>query len=171
MTTSISTAASVGHGFVFSENRELTIEPGGTDGTGMVTITALDDDVDGPNETVEVVGTVTDGHATPPTPRMRKIMNDDGAPTVMLVLTPTRVQENGGESVVTAALSGPLSEPVIVPVSASAVSPAVAADFELSADRTLTIDGNRRGDGSWWADRPARGEADDHRRKTPRRRP
>ena len=66
-------------------------------------------------------------------------MDDDGAPTVMLVLTPTRVQENGGESVLTAALSGPLSEPVIVPVSASAVSPAVAADFELSADRTLTI--------------------------------
>ena len=139
MTTSTSTSASVGHGFVFSENRELTIEPGGTDSTGMVTITALDDDVDGPNETVEVVETVTDGHATPPTPRMLKIMDDDGAPTVMLVLTPTRVQENGGESVVTAALSGPLSEPVIVPVSASAVSPAVAADFELSADRTLTI--------------------------------
>ena len=49
-------------------------------------------------------------------------MDDDRAFTVMLVFTPTRVQD-GGESVVTAALSGPLSEPVIVPVSASAVSP------------------------------------------------
>lgn len=105
----------------------------------MVTITALDDDVDGPNETVEVTGRVTGGHATPPAPQMLKIVDDDGAPAVTLVLTPTRIGENGEESVVTAALSGPLSEPVTVTVSAAAVSPAVAADFELSANRELTI--------------------------------
>ena len=54
-------------------NRELMIEPGGTDSTGMVTITALDDDVDGRTRPSRWWGTVTDGHATPPTPRMLKI--------------------------------------------------------------------------------------------------
>ena len=134
----LSLAASVpGEGFVLSENRELTIGVGATASEGMVKITAL---LDGPNRTVEVTGTVTGGNgALPPMPKMLKIMDDDGAPAVTLVLTPARIGEDGGASTVTATLSPPASEPVTVRISASAVSPAVASDFALSANRDLAI--------------------------------
>ena len=137
----LSRAASVpGEGFVLSENRELTIEVGATESEEMVEITALDDTVDGPNRTVEVTGTVTGGNgALPPMPKMLKIMDDDGAPAVTLVLTPARIGEDGGVSTVTATLSPPASEPVTVRILASAVSPAVASDFALSANRDLAI--------------------------------
>ena len=96
--------------------------------------------MDGPNKTVEVTGDVSGGNGvSPPAPQMLKIMDDDGAPTVALVLAPARIGENGGVSTVTAALSGALGEPVTMTVSATAVSPAVAGDFELSANRELTI--------------------------------
>ena len=137
----LSRAVSVpGKGFVLSENRELTIGVGATASEGMVKITALDDTLDGPNRTVEVTGTVTGGNgALPPMPKMLKIMDDDGAPAVTLLLTPARIGEDGGESTVTATLSPAASEPVTVRISASAVSPAVASDFALSANRDLAI--------------------------------
>ena len=134
----LSRAVSVpGKGFVLSENRELTIGMGATASEGMVKITALED---GPNRTVEVTGTVTGGNgALPPMPKMLKIMDDDGAPAVTLLLTPARIGEDGGESTVTATLSPAASEPVTVRISASAVSPAVASDFALSPNRELAI--------------------------------
>ena len=67
----LSRAASVpGDGFVLSENHELTFPVGETASEGTVSITALDDTLDGPNKTVEVTGTVTDGNGVlPPMPR------------------------------------------------------------------------------------------------------
>lgn len=59
---------------------------------GIVTITAMDDTQDGPNRTVEVTDTVT-GDALPPLPPLLKIMDDDGAPAVELVLTLARIGE------------------------------------------------------------------------------
>ena len=122
---SLSRAASVpGDGFVLSENHELTFPVGETASEGTVSITALDDTLDGPNKTVEVTGTVTDGNGVlPPMPKMLKIMDDDGAPAVTLVLTPARIGEDGGVSTVTATVSPPASEPVTVRISASAASP------------------------------------------------
>ena len=133
-----------GNDFVLSENRELTIGVGETASEGMVTITAMDDTQDGPNKTVEVTGTVT-GDALPPLPQMLKIMDDDGAPTVELVLTPARIGENGGVSTVTAVVSPPSPEPVTLRVSVSAVSPADGSDFELGANRELAIAANQTG--------------------------
>ena len=67
------------------------------------------------------------------------ITDDEGAPTVTLVLTPERVSEDGGESRVTAQLNRVTTRDVTVTVSASAVSPADSDDFALSANRELTI--------------------------------
>ena len=67
------------------------------------------------------------------------IVDDDDAPEVTLVLTPSSIDEDGGPTTVTAELSNPSSEATTVTVSAAPVSPAVAGDFALSANRTLTI--------------------------------
>ena len=103
-----------------------------------VTVTVTGDDADEPNETLTVTlsnesgATLSDGTAT-------GTITDDDAPTVTLVLTPASITENGGESTVTAALDRPSSAATTVTVSAEAVSPAVAGDYTLSTNRTLTI--------------------------------
>ena len=56
-----------------------------------------------------------------------------------LVLAPGQISENGGESRVTARLSGATAEDVTVTVSAAAVAPAGSGDFALSVNRELTI--------------------------------
>ena len=66
-------------------------------------------------------------------------MDDDPAPTVTLVLTPSSISEDGGSTTVTAELSNPSIQATTVTVSAAPVSPAVAGDFALSSNRTLTI--------------------------------
>ena len=60
-------------------------------------------------------------------------------PTVALSLSPASISESGGVSSVTATLSGASSEAVVVTVGAAAGTGAVAADFALSAAKTLTI--------------------------------
>ena len=117
----------------------LTIGAGSTTGTGTVTVTAVNNNVDTPDRTVTVSGSVTGGNGVPaPSDRTLTITDDEGAPTVALVLSPSSISENGGVSTVTATLSGPSSEAVTVTVSATPVSPAVSGDFTLSGS-TLTI--------------------------------
>ena len=65
----------------------------------------------------------------------------DTAPIVTLVLTPDSISESGG-SRVTATVEQASEPPFTVTVSADAVSPAVAGDFELSANRILTFAAN-----------------------------
>ena len=93
------------------------------EGGETVTISAL---LDGIGFGVERTITLTDG---------------DAAPTVTLVLTPDSIFENNGVSVVTATLSGLSEIPLDVTVSAEAVAPGVAADFELSGS-TLSFAAN-----------------------------
>ena len=117
----------------------LTIAAGQTTSTGTVTVTAVDNGVDAADKEVTVSGTVTGGNGvSAPPDQMLTITDDDGAPTVSLVLNEPSIIENGGVSTVTATLSGTSSEAVTVTVSATAVSPAVAEDFTLSGT-TLTI--------------------------------
>ena len=118
----------------------LTIGAGSTTGTGTVTVTAVNNNVDTPDRTVTVSGSVTGGNGVPaPSDRTLTITDDEGAPTVALVLSPSSISENGGVSTVTASLSGVSSASVEVTVSASPVSPAVSGDFELSTKKVLTI--------------------------------
>ena len=62
-----------------------------------------------------------------------------GVPVVTLALSPPSITEKGGISTVTATLSRALSAATTVTVSAAPVAPAVAADFALSTNKTLTI--------------------------------
>ena len=117
----------------------LTIAAGSTTSTGTVTLTAVNNTVDAPDKTVTVSGSVTGGHGvSAPSSQTLTIRDDEGTPTVSLVLAPSSVAENGGASRVTATLSGTSSAAVTVTVSATAVSPAVSSDFTLSGT-TLTI--------------------------------
>ena len=61
-----------------------------------------------------------------------------------LKLHPTPISEDGGSSTVTATLNRATSEDVTLTVSATPVSPAVAGDFELSANQVLTITAGQR---------------------------
>ena len=130
--------------FALSVNRKLTIATGETESTGTVVVTAVDNAVDDPDRQVTVNATIV-GPAglEAPAARTLTITDDEGAPTVTptvtLVLAPEEVSENGGESRVTAQLSGATSEDVTLTVSASAVSPADSRDFALSVNRELTI--------------------------------
>ena len=126
---------------VLSSNRTLRIEIGDRASTGhTVTLTAKPNTVDGPErKTVQVSGKTSNRLVTEPDPVNLTIEDDDAAPTVMLVLSPQQIAENDKMSTVTATLSHPSSEATTVVVSAVAVSPAVAGDFTLSMNTTLTI--------------------------------
>ncbi len=108
-----------------------------TQSTGQVTVTAFDNNVDAPNKTVTVSGTVSLTGVVEPSSVTLTIIDDDEPPppepaVVTLVLTPDRIDENRGASTVTANVSPASEEAFRVTVSAVADAPAVAGDFELS---------------------------------------
>ena len=109
-----------------------------SESTGEVTVTAFDNDVDAPDKTVTVSGTVSLTGVVEPSNVTLTIIDDDDQPppppepaVVTLVLTPDRIAENGGVSTVTATVSPASEEPFSVTVSAIADAPAAAGDFEL----------------------------------------
>ena len=70
--------------------------------------------------------------------RILRIVKDDAVP-VTLKLTPEAIGETGGVSTVTASLERASNAVTTVMVSTEAVAPAVAGNFTLSVNRTLTI--------------------------------
>ena len=127
--------------FTLSTNKTLTITAGQIASSGTVTITANNNNVDAPSKTVMVMGTANNsgGGVTGPSNVTLNLIDDDDPPTVTLELMPTSIDENGGSTTVTARLDRTSTETTTVTVSATAVSPAVARDFRLSTNRTLTI--------------------------------
>ena len=122
-------------GFTFA------IAAGDTSGTGTFTLAPIDDNLDEPDVTVAVTGTTNSGLSVEPESGLSvKILDDDDPPAVTLVLDPDSIDEDGGESTVTATLDKPSIEDIEVTVSASPVSPAVASDFTLSDEPVLTIE-------------------------------
>ena len=93
------------------------------------TITGVDDTGADPGETVIVTGSV--GGVDFDTARTITIADNEGSPTVTLVLTPEAVFE-GGSSTVSARVSPVSAVAFDVTVSAAAVAPADAADFTLN---------------------------------------
>ena len=119
----------------------LTIARGEKESTGTVTLTALDNEVDEANKTVEVRGTATNDLAVNgPDSVTLTITDNDDPPTVELVLTPDSITEDGGQTRVTARLTDRTTSSVATEVTVSAVakSPATAPAFRLSGD-PLTI--------------------------------
>ena len=131
--------------FELSAPNTLTIAAGQTTSSGTVTVTAVGNTTDSADKSVTVSGEAsgTPGAANPPD-AILTIRDDDGPPTVSLVLSSSSVSEDGGVATVTAALNGTSSQAVMVTVSAAAVaaSGAVAGDFDLSTATTLTIAAN-----------------------------
>ena len=144
-TVTVSAAAvspAVSGDFTLSSNPVLTIAAGATTSTGTVTITAEDNAVDAPDKTVTVSGAASGGNGVAnPSALTLTITDDEGAPTVTLVLSPSSISESGDGNVatVTARLSGASSAATEVTVTAAAVSPAVPGDFTLSPNKVLTI--------------------------------
>ena len=118
-------------------NRKIVFPPGST--SEQIRITLVDDTTDEPNEAflVQLASKVNAG--TGSNFNVVTIVDNDPAPTVTLVLTPSSIDEDGGSTRVTAGLSNPSSQATTVTVSAAAVVPAVAGDFDLSTNRTLSI--------------------------------
>ena len=119
----------------------LTITAGATASTGTVTVTvtAENNDVDAPDKTVTVSGSVSGGiDVADPLPQGLTIVDDEPTPVVTLVLSPATIGEDGGESTVTATLSGLSSAAVRVEVSAEPGTGASAGDFTQSGT-TLEI--------------------------------
>ncbi len=76
------------------------------------------------------------------------IQDNDDAPDVSLVLTPSSISEEGGVSGVTAHLTHPSAEDTVVTVSSSPVAPAVAGDIEQSGARLTVAAGQKDSAGS-----------------------
>ena len=126
--------------YTLSANRELTIAAGATTSTGTVTVTGVDNTADAPDKTVTVSGTATNSQGvTGPAPVTLTIEDNDGPPTVTLVLSPASITEANEQSTVTATLDRVSGAETTVTVSVSPDSPAVAGDYRLSANRELTI--------------------------------
>ncbi len=148
VTIAVSATASTGAvdgDFALSTANTLTVAAGRTTSAGVVTVTAEPNNTDSPDKQVTVKGSAsgTLGAADPPDATLT-LRDDDGAPTVSLVLSSSSIAENGGVATVSAALGGASSEAVTVTVAAAAVaaSGAVADDFGLSGGTTLTIAAN-----------------------------
>ena len=108
-----------------------------------MTVTALNDD-DTANDAVTLTHTATgtDGNYSGITIAGVSVTvtdNDTTTPAVTLVLSDGSIGENGGVSTVTATVSPASAAAFTVTVAAAAVSPAVAADFRLSANRVLSF--------------------------------
>ena len=118
----------------------LTFTPGTTRDTLAVSI--IGDETDEPDETVVITlrslvnAVFPSGEATL---EGSGTITDDDPAVATLVLSPPAISEAGGLSTVTATLSTPEDAAVTITVSATAVAPAVMADFTLSTTRTLTI--------------------------------
>ena len=125
--------------FALSANTTLTIAAGDTTSTGTVTITAIDNGVDAPDKSLTVSASAFNSQGVnAPADVTLTLIDDEGEPTVTLILTPDSIEENGGSSTVTAELSHASSQETTLTVSAAAGANAADGDFTLSGT-TLTI--------------------------------
>ena len=140
ITVSATAASAEAGDFALSSARTLIIAKGATASTGAVTVSAVNDATDAPNQTVTVSGAISGGYGLVAAlaPVTLTLTDDDLLPEAALVLSPVSILENGGVSTVTARLTNPSSEAVTLTVSAAAVAPAVAMDFTRTGT-TLTI--------------------------------
>ena len=120
--------------FALSAAKTLTIAAGATASAGTVTITAVHDTEDEPNQQVSVTATVsgTSGVSAPAAATLT-IADDDAAPTVALALASSTIAESGGSTTVTATLNRPSSAATTVTVIA------VSGLYAVGADVTITI--------------------------------
>ena len=126
--------------FTLSPAKTLTIAADSLTSTGLVTITANDNDVRAATKSVTISGTADDTpDVVAPPDAVTLMIIDDESPQVTLVLSPAAISENNGITTVTATLSSTEDAAVTITISATPEGHAVRDDFTLSAETTLTI--------------------------------
>ena len=120
------------------ETKNITINAGASSGYVDFQLTPTNDDIDEPDEGISVEGTLA---SVTITGTSLTITDDEGTPTVTLVLTPSTINESGdtNSSTVTATLSGKSSVAVTLTVAAAAGADTASGDFTVTANKTLTI--------------------------------
>ena len=98
----------------------------------------MDDDVDAPDRTVQVAGTVDVSGLAAPAPQELAITDDEATPVLTLVLSDSSVLEDGDPISVTATLSGKSSEATSVTVAATPHDPPTGEYFTQTGT-ALTI--------------------------------
>ena len=129
-----------------STNATLTIPAGQRTSTGIVTITAIDNDDVAADKRLSIAGTASNtnyARGLPVTGAALTIADDD-TPRVTLTLSDSSIAENGGTTTVTATQDKPDDSDTRITVSVTPVSPATASDYRLSANVTLTIPAGQR---------------------------
>ena len=138
------TVTAVSGSYAAGTDATIVIAAGATTAASdTATVTAVDDDVHqgSAGRSVTVTAALANGQgAGAVTGASLTLTDDETLPTLSLALDPASISENGGVSTVTAALSGPSSQPVTVTVGTAAVSStgAVAGDFTQTGT-TLTV--------------------------------
>ena len=112
----------------------LTIRAGATAGT--VTVTAEDNDIDGPERKTVTISADAENDlgVTDPTNKTLTVEDDDNPPVVTLAVSANAIDESGGDNnvTVTATLNRVSSEQIMVTVDR-------APEYTLSTPRTLTF--------------------------------
>ncbi len=117
---------------------ELTILAREASGTATFTFTPTQDNLDEPNETVQITGTTSvDGLEV--SDATLTLIDSDPTPELTLRLSMEALPEDGGQATVTASLSGKSSSETTIRISAAATLPATDLDYILSDDPMLTI--------------------------------
>jgi len=139
-------APAVAGDFTMSSNKILTIAAGEITSTGMVSITAVNNDVDAANKMFIVQAVASGGSdVTDPEDVTLIIADDDGFTvtllTVTLLLSPGTINESGSsnKTTVTAILDKPSSEATTLTVSVEPEGHAVERDFTMGNNNILTI--------------------------------
>ena len=134
--------------FTLSSNKVLTIAAGATTSTGVVTITAVDNDVDAPDKAVTVSGAASGGNGVASPAALTLTINDDDAAGVTVSTTAVTVEENGGTDSFTVVLTSEPTANVTIAVSSSDTDAATVSPMSLtftssnwSSPRTVTVTG------------------------------
>ncbi len=141
--TAVATSGAVAGDFTQS-GTTLTVAAGATTSTGLVTVTAVDNNLDigTAQKQLRVSGTAAGGNGIQNPTLSLLLIDDDDATEATLVLDPSTILENGGISTVTARLSHPTTQAATLTVAAAAGTNADMNDFTLSSTTTLTIAAN-----------------------------
>ncbi len=153
-------SATAGEDYTRVNNYSLVFAAG--DSSKTVTIKVTGDEIDENNETLTVTlsGQGRENHGNPSDIKLGRttatgtIKDDDDAPTVTLALSQTSIAEADDSStssvqehqtMVSATLNHPSSEPTTVTVSVDPQAPATSSDYSISENKVLTIAAGQTG--------------------------
>ena len=133
-----SNSATSGTDFAAVSGFTITIPANTASQTGTFSLTPTQDSIDERDETLLVNGMASINNFAV-TGAVLTITDDDATPAATLALSSDSIDENGGQTTVTATLDRESSVQTTIVVSVEAVSPATSSDYSVSANTTLTI--------------------------------